>query len=288
MNGWSSALRAGLVLWVASLAVLANVRDWTSIAISLGFGAFLTFAWLVTMRFVREPTEPPRGALEAMGPPGRRAARSIVVALACVLMGCVAFDFAGMRVAPWLFHAWLAVERTILPPLGTGSPKFVFCVLVPGVLVMALGARPREIGLGLPARGTLWATFACTALFLVAWGFRLAQGRLTIDRLGLFLAHNVLSNGFSEEFLSRGLVLSHARAFMRSGWALLLQALVFAALHIGVSLHDEPNLPAILANVVALNGPMGYALGLMTLRTRSLVLPAALHTAFDTTRNVFA
>jgi len=283
-----SGLACGVALWIASLVELAVVHDVTSIAIAAGFAVFLTLAWAATVAIVRVPTEPPDDVMRASGEHRRVLARTLFVAAFAVLVFCLAFDFAGYRVAPWFYHAFLAVQRTVLPSLGSASPKFILTALVPGLVVLALGARPREIGLGRGARGTLWATLACTSPFLIAFVVRLLQGRLSLAQLGVYVAHNVLSNGFSEEFLSRGLILAHARAFMRSDWALLVQALAFAAFHLGVSMRDEPTTIACIANVIALNGPMGYLLGLMTLRTRNLVLPSALHTAFDTVRNVFS
>jgi membrane protease YdiL (CAAX protease family) len=287
-GGWLSGLTCGAVLWLASLVELAIVRDFTVIEIAAGFAVFLTLAWLVTKTIVRVPTEPPDDVLRAAGDGRRVVVRALFVAAFSVLVACVAFDFAGFHVVAWFFGLWRAVARTVLPSLGSSSPKFILTALLPGVVVLALGARFRQIGLGRGARGTLWATLACTSPFLVAFAVRLVQGRLSLAQLGLYLAHNVLSNGFSEEFLSRGLILAHARAFLRSDWALLVEALAFSLFHLGVSMRDEPTTLGCIANVVALNGPMGYVLGLMTLRTRNLVLPSALHTAFDTVRNVFA
>jgi membrane protease YdiL (CAAX protease family) len=42
-----------------------------------------------------------------------------------------------------------------------------------------------------------------------------------------------------------------------------------------------------LANVIALNAPMGYVMALIALRTRSLALPVVIHVALDTERSVF-
>lgn len=123
---------------------------------------------------------------------------------------------------------------------------------------------------------------------MLAWIFRFAQGHLTLPALALYLVHNVLSNGFSEEFISRGLIMAHLRAFMRTDWALLAQALAFALFHLATSLHDEPTALGIVANIIALNVPMGVVFGMLALRTRSLALPAALHTVLDTHRNVFS
>jgi hypothetical protein len=88
--------------------------------------------------------------------------------------------------------------------------------LVPGALVVALGARRRELGLTRPAKGTFIATLAVIGLFLMSWAWRMAHGHPSIPMLGLFLAHNLLSNGFSEEFQTKGLVFHRSRFDERS------------------------------------------------------------------------
>jgi membrane protease YdiL (CAAX protease family) len=58
--------------------------------------------------------------------------------------------------------------------------------------------------------------------------------------------------------------------------------------HLGASMHDEPNLLGILANVIALNMPFAYVMGLVALRTRSLALPAVVHLSIDTTGHLWS
>ena len=283
----SPAFLTAAGLWLASLAELAVVRDWTFLSIAIGFAVFLLLAWFATTRLVREPGPVPPDVLRAVGSRRRVVARAAVVAVFAALIFIHSFAFNGIHVLPavdWAYrHTYL-----LAPPLGTGLPNFVLYALLPGALVIALGARLREIGLGRPARGTLLAIAACTGLFVVSWVFRFAQGHLTLSALALYLAHNALSNGFSEEFSARGLILSHLRAFMRTDWALLVQALCFALFHLASSVHDEPTTLGVFANIIALNMPMGIVFGMMALRTRSIALPATLHTVLDTLRNVFS
>jgi len=63
------------------------------------------------------------------------------------------------------------------------------------MLLLALGARRREIGFVQPIRGTGWASVACLmvpALFII-WAF--ASGRTNWTVLGLIVLHSFLSNG---------------------------------------------------------------------------------------------
>jgi membrane protease YdiL (CAAX protease family) len=259
-------------------------EDRTSAAIAVGFAVYLG---LVLFGVVRLVPAPPANddILIARGPRGRLLLRAAIVAASFVVMFLHSFVFAGWNALPPVhaFYRWLQ----LLPPhLGSALPNFVLFALIPGALVVLLGARPRELGLTDPARGTLLAGTLAIGLFVLSWIVRLAQG-YPLARLGVSLLHNLLSNGFTEEFWTRGLVFSHLRAYARTEWALVAQALVFALMHLGGSLHEEPNVLGALANVIALNAPMGYVMALIALRTRSLALPVVIHVALDTERNVF-
>ena len=74
------------------------------------------------------------------------------------------------------------------------------------------------------------------------------------------------------------MALSHLRALLPTGWALLAQALLFAVLHFHPTGAEERAAPLrSLAEDVALNMPLGLAFGYLALRGRSLVPPTLLH-----------
>jgi membrane protease YdiL (CAAX protease family) len=274
-----------IFLWIAAEIILF-FEDRTTALIALGFGFFMILLWLVVKRVVPESASSEQNVLQAVGSRKQIIARSVVVA------GAIALTFAHLLAVnkvialPRLETALQAIAN-LAPSLGSGLPNFTLFVLLPGVLIVALGARRRELGLTRPTRRTVLATLLVISLFLLSWIWRLAHGQPTISALGLFLLHNLLSNGFSEEFQTKGLVLSHLRAWMRTEWALVVMALLVALLHSADAIHDEPNLIGILANGIALNVPMNYLLGRAALRTRSLFLPVMVHLTFDTTRNVW-
>ena len=243
---------------------------------------------LVALRFVRAKDDRVVGALIARGSRPLVLARSACVIAATLLVCAYVFWFGGALNAPVLAVRVVDYLVGLAPALTSGVPNFVLFVVVPGALVFALGARPCELGLGRPTPGTGPAAAVCLAPFAIAWLVRVSSGALTPSPLGVAILHNALSNGFSEEFLFRGLWLGHARAFMRTDWALLIQAIAFALMHLGTSLHDEPNALGILANVIALNVPLGFILGLIALRSGSIWLPELIHMAYDTTRHVWA
>jgi membrane protease YdiL (CAAX protease family) len=148
----------------------------------------------------------------------------------------------------------------------------------PGLVLLALGARPRELGLCLPARRTIIASLVCLipVVSVVSWGA--ATGRLAPAAIFWLLVHNFFSNGFTEEFLCRGMILSHMRAFIQTGWAQLGQAVAFALLHFHPARAAEQISPwRSLAEDLVLNLPVALAFGFLALRSRSLALPTLLH-----------
>jgi membrane protease YdiL (CAAX protease family) len=170
---------------------------------------------------------------------------------------------------------------------GLELHNFLTLALLPGILLFALGMRPQELALTPPRRGTLAATLACLVVpfGFIVWGF--AGNGLTVVALALLLLHNLLSNGFSEEFFARGMVFSQLRARLPNDWALMAQGLVFALVHAGGTFGEEHGNPLrTIANVVALNFPMGVALGAMAVRSRSLVMPVVVHVSLDTMKDL--
>jgi membrane protease YdiL (CAAX protease family) len=209
---------------------------------------------------------------------------AVVLATTAFIVGYT-FWFSG--VLRWPIRESAAHFLTALSPsLGSGLTNIMLFVIVPGAIVTVLGARASELGLGRPAVGTSSAAAWILAPFAFAGAARAIAISLPMPIIAVVVLRNAMSNGFSEEFFFRGLWFAHARAVMRTDWALLIQAIAFALLHVGTSLHDEPNALGIVANIIALNLPMGYLLGLIVLRTQSLWLPAAIHTAIDASRNL--
>jgi membrane protease YdiL (CAAX protease family) len=191
------------------------------------------------------------------------------------LLSLVVNKVAYVPVLTPLMHWWSGLH----PLFGaTAIPNFVLYALIPGLLVLALGAKPRELGLTLPRAGTLRASLAALILPLIFCGWALFGGKLGFGALGFVLVRNFLSSGFSEEFEMRGLALSHLRAFLPAEWAVFAQAMLFALFHVASSL-DEPGALLLPAYLIATSAIQGYILGLIALRTRSLFLPVLIHTS---------
>ena len=84
-----------------------------------------------------------------------------------------------------------------------------------------------------------------------------------------------LSNAIGEEVIYRGAFMAFAGRIIGLRSALIVQAVVFGVSHAGAHFMGSP-IPVVLAV-----GFGGYVAGLLTLKTRSLMLPIAVHTAID-------
>lgn len=84
-----------------------------------------------------------------------------------------------------------------------------------------------------------------------------------------------LSNAIGEEVIYRGAFMAFAGRVIGLRSALVIQAVVFGTAHAGVHFMGSP-LPIVLSV-----GFGGYVAGLLVLKTRSLMLPIAVHTAID-------
>ena len=149
---------------------------------------------------------------------------------------------------------------------------------IPLLALLLAGARLSTLGF---ARGTyvgrvllLWCV-----LPLVYFAYVLLSGQLTPLRLlGRFVS-NFMNNGFFEEFLFRGALQTRLRRLSTPGWALVAQALVFGAWHLGLGYTNTGHsgfLPA-LASVIFHQAVVGLAFGVIFERTRNLLAPSIVH-----------
>jgi len=193
--------------------------------------------------------------------------------------------------------AWLTWRGERFAPNGLDctSPTSPFAVarlgeaiLVVGVLVtlaVLLGASRSGLGLELPARRYLsWAV----AGFLVAGPLALLTGPILagpffgpvsydigqVGAIGPALVF-AISNGVMEELAYRGALMTWSARVIGMGPALVGQALVFGLAHSGA---DVLGSPALLMATMAVGGLLA---GVVALRTRSLLVPIAVHVGLD-------
>lgn len=266
-----------IALGIVSEAVLfAGDRD--AAYQSLGLNVYLGLLWLVTARVVR-PDEPAEDdVLVATGPRARVAVRTAVVAVT-VLFVTFAYGMVanGVAVIPVLSPLWARVVAARLPFGETASANPVLYVLLPVAILVALGARPRELGFARWAPRTSRAALAALVLPVGIAVWTLFAHRHTVRGIAYAVTRNFLSSGLSEEVLFRGLAFSHLRAYAPVEWAAFVQALAFGLFHVASSV-DEPGPFVLAAYLFATSAVPGFFLGLIALRTRSLGLPVVIHT----------
>lgn len=276
------------VLWLTCVGLLF-ARDAQNAVLALAAAAYALILGFLAVRLL--PKWAPRAddtTLRADGSRSSVLARSVVVAAVfgwVIIYGVAWGGITGGIYVPHLtpFIASMRYVRTPLHDSVLPLVSFTTYVLIPGVLLILLGADRRQLGLTLPVRGTGCATIACLALPIVMSAFAIWQGGISFAGLFWLLVHNLFSNGFSEEFLARGMFLSQLRAYVTREWALVGQAILFSLPHLGGTIPEEHGrVVLILANVIALNGPIAISLGIMALRSRSLVLPSLVHISLDT------
>jgi membrane protease YdiL (CAAX protease family) len=272
---------ATLIVWAVGEALMV-LFDRGNAWIGVVFAAYALLMWICVARIVPldEPAEERVLRAEATGI--RRWLRVGVVVGAMGFVCAVMFWYSGALHIPWLTRANDALVTALPRGIGSGYLNFIMLALIPGALLFALGARPRELGLTPTAKRTWLAAIPCLALPVAAMAFALWKGHLTAGPLAVLIVHNLLSNGFSEEFFSRGIIFSELRSFVRSDWALFGQAMLFSLYHYGATPEEHGNILMTLANVVSENALLALVFGLIALRTRSLLLPTIIHTSIDT------
>jgi membrane protease YdiL (CAAX protease family) len=165
---------------------------------------------------------------------------------------------------------WFARDNYLANP--------VTYVALPLAALLLAGARLPELGF---ARGhrvgpvlALWCTLPVVYLLLA-----LVTGPLSVGRLAGRLLSNTMQNGFWEEFLFRGALQTRLRQLLGPGWAIVLQALVFGAWHLGLGFTNtgHAGLAPALASVLVHQSVIGLALGVIFERTRNLLAPSVVH-----------
>jgi len=176
----------------------------------------------------------------------------------------------------------MAVQDALLRLLRYGGGQFIAYVTFPMLVLLPFGIGTRELRLrpnwrvSLPV-GLLWCA---PAAILLALG--LARGKFGIPELAATLPRNIFSNGFSEEFLMRGVLMSRLENVMPGQWALFVQAVIFGAWHYGADMHGSRGDLWGAAGAMVFQMSFGYAMGFVAMRTGSILVPSVFHTLFDT------
>ena len=202
---------------------------------------------------------------------------------------------APIPIAVWL--AWRILTAPLAHPGGldcadAASPPAVWrlaqALLALGslaILMGILGARPAMFWVRRPARPIVRLSimgFAVAGPLGLVLGALIARPyfrtfEINLGDPGALVPGMIfsLSNGIAEELIYRGAFMAFAGRVIGLRWALLLQAVVFGLAHSGAQFLGSP-VPVVIAI-----GMGGYVAGLLVLKTRSLLLPIAVHVAVD-------
>lgn len=260
---------------------------WTWVGAGLGEAAVLgLFVWL-TVRITEngaaaredgggDTPRAPRGTAERDGKPSR-------VRLAIQLTAAVAFailSISELRHLPG-WGAFVRLVRRAGEALGLPHPYYlenpVLYVVVPGAAVLLLGAVLRELGFRKGHRS--WRVIALWSAPVVAgWVYHRVAGGIGLTQIARTLIANTLMNGFSEEFLWRGVIQTRVSRLWSPEWGLVLASLGFGWWHL-FSIADWAGTDLWLAAALnaVIQAPMGLALGVVFQRTRNLFAPSVVH-----------
>lgn len=273
-------------LWVLSAAYLAWTGNGVSVVlvtvwVSVGFGLALLTVWITT--------PPPDCPAEAAPRRGLVWAQLAVAGAVITLTGLDALGISTLGDAlGWSrLVAWLrGLGESLLSVAWVGGPgnavaNPVQYVVIPFALLLLLGARPRDVGLG---RGRhVWRVCGLWLILPVAvWAVLLVMSVTSPVMIGRRLLSNALQNGFFEEFLFRGVLQTRLNLLMPGGWALVVQALLFGLWHLGANTRMmDGNLWAGLALGVISQGVAGIAYGIVFRRTGNLAAPSVAHVVMN-------
>ena len=187
--------------------------------------------------------------------------------------------------APLAHPGGLDCADALSPPAVWRLAQVFLALGTLGVLMGVLGAKPAAIWWRRPAVPV--ARLSVLGFFVAAPLGLLLSAAIARPYFGTFdlnisdpmaLVPGLvfsLSNAIGEEVIYRGAFMAFAGKVVGLRSALVLQAVVFGVSHAGAHFMGSP-LPVVLAV-----GFGGYVAGLLVIKTRSLMLPIAVHTAID-------
>lgn len=279
-------------VWLLCIGILAGYRRFDAVTIGTDFVFPLlvaVLAWIST-RVVPERA--------ASLPTGRQPLSTIIGQLGIIVAAIGLTALSGMRfhglisttIPPW--DALIGIVAPLGDVLHIGENQAINVatyVIIPGVLVLLLRARFRETGFARFSPGAWKLAVLWLALPTLGWILALATGQSTIGRMLWQILRNALSNGFSEEFLFRGLLFTRLRELLSAEVALVLQAVIFGLWHFGSDVSSAPNHNLIIAfaDMFASQVAVGYGLGWLMLKTGNIVIPSCFHLAIDSLGDAF-
>ncbi|HEY9182503.1 MAG TPA: CPBP family intramembrane glutamic endopeptidase [Gammaproteobacteria bacterium] len=273
------------LLWGGSTAYLgATGADWTFPFIALGIFAIglSAIAWLTTRGAKTVAPEIRRPSLESV---------ALLVYLALYAILFLGYGMSALRDIP----AGRSQELVVV------GAKLLVHVVLPAVLLLALGAKLKPLVKSqLPSR-QFWLTFVVLGAIITALLAVLSPSLSEIGAVSPSLATLAwaapasfvwlaVEAGLNEEFLFRGVLQPRLSAWAKSDvTGIAVTSVIFGLAHApGLFLRGGPGVDGwssdpvqVIAFTIATLAPLSVFFGFLYARTRSLLLCVLLHAAVD-------
>jgi membrane protease YdiL (CAAX protease family) len=275
------------MVWLAAIGGLA-LRGYTDRALGAPviLLPLLFFCW-VTVLVTQDPSPP--DVSERPSRPRLLVQMASVVAIA-VLIGLAAMALYGVgppalaAIPVWsgLVDWLLALGRALPFPAPAAISSPVLDIVIPGAILLLLGARPRNLGFGPGHRVGRVLVLWCLPQLVFVLVSVIARGGQPLQ-LGFVFIRNGFQNGLSEEFLFRGALQTRLSLLVGSGWGLVLGALAFGFWHVGTNARfvTHGDLLSAACVGIASQAPYGLAFGVIFQRTRNLLAGSVFHMLVD-------
>ena len=277
------------LVWVAALVYL--VVSGNVITGSISFAAGILLFCALTM--VLTKAEPQADQVQTAQPVPMRWLQLGIVILTICVTGYSGYLFNMRPGQPTNIPLWSPVVNFFgslgaqyLGPLVDNSPalaganpaKYVF---IPLVFLLLSGARIS--GLGFRRGHRIWQIIILwTVIPVLFLSVQIISGATNLLHLFRVFIGHFLKNGFSEEFLFRGAFQTRLGLFMKTDWALVIQALVFGIWHLGFDTQTMGgDVIGGLALGIASHSIFGLAMGVLFQRTRNLITPSVIHVVIN-------
>jgi membrane protease YdiL (CAAX protease family) len=277
------------LVWIASLIYLGVSGNGITGSISFAAGILLFCALTVVLT----KADPLADQAQTVQPVHQRWLQLGIVVLVICITAYSGYLFNMHPGQPTNIPLWSTVVNFFgslgaqyLGPLVDNSPalaganpaKYVF---IPLVFLLLSGARIS--GLGFRRGHRVWQIIILWAAIPVIFlSVQIISGAASLLHLFRVFIGHFLKNGFSEEFLFRGAFQTRLRLFMKSDWALVVQALVFGIWHLGFDTQTMGgDVIGGLALGIASHSIFGLAMGVLFQRTRNLIVPSIIHVVIN-------
>jgi membrane protease YdiL (CAAX protease family) len=270
---------AGVWLLAALVLTLLGFGSWAVNGLVILMMSAVSIALVILLTLGGPPVPAPEAPRK-----GRVWAQLGVILLFIVLTGQAGMVFhhalpARLTTIPlWTpFLAFLSAPGRLgqFPPTFITNPVTYF--ILPMIGLLALGARWGGLGFRWGYRS--WLVVAVLSLAsIISIGAGLLAGHVAVFTLLVSVFSNAVQNGFFEEFLFRGALMTRLTLLLNSRWAIVLSSLAFGLWHLGLNTERlGGNLIAGAALGILFQGVPGLSFAVVFWRTHSIVASSVIH-----------